>query len=197
MAGDTLYTLAQGQLAEAPGEPTGLITIGRKGRDFFEKRGFDVRFELVQIFKSLKYAHAQAIAKEVIAAITGGEVGSVQVVYNEFTNVLQQQVVVNQVLPIKALSPDMDGGEVPPDYLYEPEPAKIFDSLIPRYVEVQFYRALLESAASEHAARLTAMEAATNNATEVIDSLTLYMNKVRQAKITGEIIEIVSGAEAL
>ena len=118
-------------------------------------------------------------------------------VYNEFTNVLQQQVVVNQVLPIKALSPDMDGGEVPPDYLYEPEPAKIFDSLIPRYVEVQFYRALLESAASEHAARLTAMEAATNNATEVIDSLTLYMNKVRQAKITGEIIEIVSGAEAL
>ena len=188
---------AGGIITDANGPEFSLGLVGRKGRDFFEKRGFDVRFELVQIFKSLKYAHAQAIAKEGIAAFTGGEVGSVQVVYNEFTNVLQQQVVVNQVLPIKALSPDMDGGEVPPDYLYEPEPAKIFDSLIPRYVEVQFYRALLESAASEHAARLTAMEAATNNATEVIDSLTLYMNKVRQAKITGEIIEIVSGAEAL
>ena len=105
--------------------------------------------------------------------------------------------LVNQVLPIKTIAPEIDGGELPPDYLYEPEPAKIFDSLIPRYVEVQFYRALLESAASEHAARLTAMEAATNNATEVIDSLTLYMNKVRQATITRELIEVVSGAEAL
>jgi F-type H+-transporting ATPase subunit gamma len=84
-----------------------------------------------------------------------------------------------------------------PDYLYEPDPAQIFDSLIPRHVEVQFYRALLESAAAEHAARLTAMEAATKNATEMIADLTLYMNKVRQAKITGEIIEIVSGAEAI
>jgi F-type H+-transporting ATPase subunit gamma len=100
-------------------------------------------------------------------------------------------------LPITPLvSRDLGGAQLP-DYLYEPDPSQIFDSLIPRHVEVQFYRALLESAASEHAARLTAMEAATQNATDMIADLTLYMNKVRQAKITGEIIEIVSGAEAI
>jgi F-type H+-transporting ATPase subunit gamma len=171
--------------------------VGKKGREFFAKRGFDVRFELVNIFSSLTYAHAQAIAREAVAAFTEGEVDSVHVVYNEFKNVLQQQVVVNQVLPIKPLASGDPGGERLPDYLYEPDPAQIFDSLIPRHVEVQFYRALLESAAAEHAARLTAMEAATKNATEMIADLTLYMNKVRQAKITGEIIEIVSGAEAI
>ena len=177
-----------------PGLSLGLV--GRKGRDFFRRRGSDVRFELVNIFTALKYAHAQAIAREAIAAYTKGEVGSVRVVYNEFTSVMQQRVVVNEVLPIAPIATVAPDGEQPPDYLYEPEPAAIFDSLIPRYVEVQFYRALLESAAAEHAARLMAMEAATNNASEMIDDLTLYMNKVRQAKITGEIIEIVSGAEA-
>ena len=90
-----------------------------------------------------------------------------------------------------------DNNERLAEYLYEPDPAAILDNLIPRYVDTQFYRALLESAAAEHAARLTAMEAASNNATEMIEDLTLYMNKVRQATITGEIIEIVSGAEAL
>ena len=184
-------------ITTAGGAGITLGLVGRKGRDFFQKRGLDVRFELVNIFAKLKYAHAQAIAREAVAAFTGGEVESVQVVYNEFKNVLQQNVVVNQVLPITPLVSRDLGGEQLPDYLYEPDPAQIFDSLIPRHVEVQFYRALLESAASEHAARLTAMEAATQNATEMIADLTLYMNKVRQAKITGEIIEIVSGAEAI
>lgn len=184
-------------ITTAGGAGVTLGLVGRKGRDFFQKRGLDVRFELVNIFAKLKYAHAQAIAREAVAAFTGGEVDSVQVVYNEFKNVLQQNVVVNQVLPITPLVSRDLGGEHLPDYLYEPDPAQIFDSLIPRHVEVQFYRALLESAASEHAARLTAMEAATKNATEMIADLTLYMNKVRQAKITGEIIEIVSGAEAI
>lgn len=184
-------------ITTAGGAGITLGLVGRKGRDFFQKRGLEVRFELVNIFAKLKYAHAQAIAREAVAAFTGGEVESVQVVYNEFKNVLQQNVVVNQVLPITPLVSRDLGGEQLPDYLYEPDPAQIFDSLIPRHVEVQFYRALLESAASEHAARLTAMEAATKNATEMIADLTLYMNKVRQAKITGEIIEIVSGAEAI
>lgn len=184
-------------ITTAGGAGITLGLVGRKGRDFFQKRGLDVRFELVNIFAKLKYAHAQAIAREAVAAFTAGEVESVQVVYNEFKNVLQQNVVVNQVLPITPLVSRDLGGEQLPDYLYEPDPAQIFDSLIPRHVEVQFYRALLESAASEHAARLTAMEAATKNATEMIADLTLYMNKVRQAKITGEIIEIVSGAEAI
>ena len=190
-------------ITNASGAGVTLGLVGKKGRDFFTKRGFDVRFELVNIFTNLKYAHAQAIAREAVTAFTQGEVDSVHVVYNQFKNVLQQQVVVNQVLPIKPLDrgdTGDSGGAVRerlPDYLYEPDPAQIFDSLIPRHVEVQFYRALLESAAAEHAARLTAMEAASKNATEMIADLTLYMNKVRQAKITGEIIEIVSGAEAL
>jgi F-type H+-transporting ATPase subunit gamma len=184
-------------ITTAGGAGVSLGLVGRKGRDFFQKRGLDVRFELVNIFAKLKYVHAQAIAREAVTAFTGGEVDSVQVVYNEFKNVLQQNVVVNQVLPITPLvSRDLGGAQLP-DYLYEPDPSQIFDSLIPRHVEVQFYRALLESAASEHAARLTAMEAATQNATDMIADLTLYMNKVRQAKITGEIIEIVSGAEAI
>jgi F-type H+-transporting ATPase subunit gamma len=188
---------AGGVITSAGGAGVSLGLVGRKGRDFFGKRGFDVRFELVNIFAGLKYAHAQAIAKEAITAFTEGEVDSVQVVYNEFKSVLQQEVVVSQVLPIRPIETKVTEGEQLPDYLYEPDPAAIFDTLIPKHVEVQFYRALLESAAAEHAARLTAMDAATNNATEMIDDLTLYMNKVRQAKITGEIIEIVSGAEAL
>jgi F-type H+-transporting ATPase subunit gamma len=188
---------ATSEISKASGAGVSLGLVGKNGREFFRKRGFDVRFEMVNIFANLNYGHAQAIASEAVSAFTEGEVDSVIVVYNEFKNVLQQQVVVNQVLPIKPLVDGDIGGEQLPDYLYEPDPANILDNLIPRYVEVQFYRALLESAAAEHAARLTAMEAATKNATEMIADLTLYMNKVRQAKITGEIIEIVSGADAI
>ena len=188
---------ASGVIAAGPGSGVSLGLVGRKGRDFFQKRGFDVRFELVNIFSQLEYGHAQAIAREVVAAYTGGEVEGVKLVYNEFKSVLQQRVVVDQVLPIRRLEPEDGEGERLPDYLYEPAPHEIFDTLIPRYVEIQFWRALLESAAAEHAARLTAMDAASNNATEMIEDLTLYMNKVRQATITREIIEVVSGAEAL
>ena len=171
--------------------------VGRKGRDFFAKRGFDVRFELINIFGQLKYGHAQAIARAAIEAFTSDEVDSVQLVYNEFKNVLQQRVVVDQVLPITRLETPSAGVEVRAGYLYEPDPAAIFETLIPRHVEIQFYRALLESAAAEHAARLMSMDSATRNATEMIEDLTLYMNKVRQATITREIIEVVSGAGAL
>ena len=184
---------AGGVIAGSGGHEVSLGLVGRKGRDFFRKRGFDVRFELVNIFGQLKYSHAQAIARAAIEAFTGGEVDSVQLVYNEFKNVLQQRVVVDQVLPITRLdTPSVDVESA--DYLYEPDPAVIFDTLIPRHVEIQFYRALLESAAAEHAARLMSMDSATKNATEMIEDLTLYMNKVRQATITREIIEVVSGA---
>ena len=189
---------AGGVITDRAGSDVSLGLVGRKGRDFFGKRGFDVRFELVNIFGQLRYSHAQAIARATIEAFTEDEVDSVQLVYNEFKSVLQQRVVVDQVLPIQPLKRSgRDDQAHPPDYLYEPDPAAIFDTLIPRHVEIQFYRALLESAAAEHAARLTAMEAASNNATEMIEDLTLYMNKVRQATITREIIEVVSGAEAL
>ncbi len=184
-------------ITESVGSSVSLGLVGRKGRDFFAKRSFDVQFELVNIFTQLKYGHAQATARAAIDAFVKDEVGSVQLVYNEFKSVLQQRVVVDEVLPIRPLESLRPGDEQLPDYLYEPDPAAIFDTLIPRHVEIQFYRALLESAAAEHAARLTAMEAASNNATEMIEDLTLYMNKVRQATITREIIEVVSGAEAI
>ena len=188
---------AGGVIAASSGSGVTLGLAGRKGRDFFGKRGFDVRFELVNIFSQLQYGHAQAIAREAVAAFTRDEVDSVRLVYNEFKSVLQQRVVVDQVLPIPPIEPASGEAEHLLDYLYEPAPAAIFESLIPRHVEIQFWRALLESAAAEHAARLTAMDAASNNATEMIEDLTLYMNKVRQATITREIIEVVSGAEAL
>ncbi len=188
---------AGGVIGRSSGAGVSLGLVGRKGRDFFERRGFDVRFELVNLFSQLEYGHAQAIAREAVAAYTADEVDGVKLVYNEFKSVLRQRVVVDQVLPIPRRELEDGGGEVLPDYLYEPDPREIFDTLIPRHVEVQFWRALLESAAAEHAARLTAMDAASNNATEMIEDLTLYMNKVRQASITREIIEVVSGAEAL
>ena len=193
----TIIKEAGGVIAAGPGSGAVLGLVGRKGRDFFGKRGFDVRFELVNLFSQLQYGHAQAIAREAAAAFTRDEVDSVKLVYNEFKSVLQQRVVVDQVLPIPSIEPAGGGAEHLPDYLYEPGPAAIFDTLIPRHIEIQFWRALLESAAAEHAARLTAMDAASNNATEMIEDLTLYMNKVRQATITREIIEVVSGAEAL
>jgi len=188
-AGTVITTSAHRQVS--------LGLVGRKGRDFFGKRGFDVRFELVNIFNHLTYSHAEAIAREAIAAYTGGEVHSVQLVYNEFKSVMEQRVVCNQVLPITRLETPPADTALRADYLYEPDPAVIFDTLIPRHVEIQFYRALLESAAAEHAARLMSMDSATKNATEMIEDLTLYMNKVRQATITREIIEVVSGAQAL
>ena len=188
---------AGGVVASSSGAGVSLGLVGRKGRDFFGKRGFDVRFELVNLFAQLRHGHARAIAREAVDAFTGDEVDSVKLVYNEFKSVLQQRVVVDQVLPIPRAEIETGDGERLADYLYEPAPADIFAALIPRYVEIQFWRALLESAAAEHAARLTAMDAASNNATEMIEDLTLYMNKVRQATITREIIEVVSGAEAL
>ena len=188
-------------ITENAGRQVALGLVGRRGRDYFARRGFDVRYEQINLFASLKFEDAQAIAKSAIDAFVGGEADSVYLVYNEFRSVLQQRVVVERLLPIPrgALN---EGGEGEPaatqvDYLYEPEPEQLFKHLLPTHVEVQVFRALLESAAAEHAARMTAMDAATRNSAEMIDQLTLYMNKVRQAAITREIIEVVSGAEAL
>jgi F-type H+-transporting ATPase subunit gamma len=169
--------------------------IGRKGRDYFRRRGFDVRYEDVGLFSALKLSHAQAIAARAIEEFTAGRVSSVYLVYNEFKSVMNQRVVVERLLPIAKLE-DGPGTEAGIDYLYEPSPEVIIGELLPKHVESQIYRALLESAAAEHAARMTAMDSATRNAKDMIDELTLYMNKVRQAAITREIIEVVSGAQA-
>jgi F-type H+-transporting ATPase subunit gamma len=174
--------------------------VGRRGRDYFRRRGFEVRYEHVNLFAALKFDDAKAMAKTGIEAFVKGEVDSVYLVYNEFKSVMQQRVVVERLLPIPrhAFSAATPADTTPAvDYLYEPAPNELFTHLIPNHVEVQIYRALLESAAAEHAARMTAMDAATRNSAEMIEQLTLYMNKVRQAAITREIIEVVSGAQAL
>ena len=167
--------------------------IGRKGRDFFRRRGFEVLIEQSGIFQRLSYAHAQEIARAAIEEFTAGRASSVHLIFNEFKSVMSQRLLVEQLLPIPRIEGDTGPGT---DYLYEPNPEAIFADLLPRYVEAQVYRALLESNASFFAAQMTAMDAATRNSTEMLDSLTLYMNKVRQAAITREIIEVVSGAAA-
>ena len=204
--------------------PVCLGLVGRKGRDFFKKRGFEVRIEEVGIFQKVKYADAQRIAQAAIEEFTNGRASKVFLVYNEFKSVMQQRITTEQLLPIPKqeagsagqdpayvpaggsvrgvrLEPDRAAEGLAPvpgdvDYLYEPGPLEIFADLLPKHIEIQVYRALLESAAAEHAARMTAMDAAAKNSGEIIDSLTLYMNKVRQAAITREIIEVVSGASA-
>jgi F-type H+-transporting ATPase subunit gamma len=179
------------------GRNIALGLIGRKGRDFFRRRGFEVRYEQVNIFAKLKFSDAVEIADTAIEEFKAGEASSVYLVYNEFKSVMTQRVVVERLLPIPRLEIKDDAGAGPTvDYLYEPTPEEIFRDLIPRHVQIQVYRALLESAAAEHAARMTAMDAATRNSSDMIDNLTLYMNKVRQAAITREIIEVVSGASA-
>jgi F-type H+-transporting ATPase subunit gamma len=169
--------------------------IGRKGRDFFRRRGFDVRYEQVGIFQRLAFSHAADIANAAIEDFVSGQAASVYLVYNEFKSVMSQRIVVEPLLPIPRLEPDRDAGPMA-DYLYEPGPEDILRDLLPRHVQAQVYRALLESNAAFFAAQMTAMDAATRNSAEMIENLTLYMNKVRQAAITREIIEVVSGAAA-
>ena len=169
--------------------------IGRKGRDFFRRRGFDVRYEAVGIFQRLSFNEAKEIANVAIEEFTSGNASSVYLVYNEFKSVMSQRIVVERLLPIPRLE-GTEANAAAVDYLYEPEPQRIFQDLLPRHVQVQVYRALLESNAAFFAAQMTAMDSATRNSAEMIENLTLYMNKVRQAAITREIIEVVSGAAA-
>jgi F-type H+-transporting ATPase subunit gamma len=173
-----------------------LALVGRKGRDFFLRRGFDVKYEEVNLFNNLKWSHAQAIAKTAIQEFLGPDVSSVYLVYNEFRSVISQRVVIERLLPIPKLAPESPAINMV-DYLFEPSPQELLSILLPYHVSVQVARALLESSAAEHAARMTAMDAATRNAKDMVDRLTLYMNKVRQASITREIIEIVAGAQSV
>jgi F-type H+-transporting ATPase subunit gamma len=194
-------------IVEDPAREVALGLVGRRGRDFFARRGFDVRYEQVNLFQALQFSHAHDIAHAAIEAFTTAQVDSVYLIYNEFRSVIQQHIVVERLLPIPRLDIESPragaAGEVPAeggpkiDYLYEPTPEELFTILIPRHVEVQVFRALLESNAAFYAAQMTAMDSASRNAAEMIDELTLYMNKVRQAAITREIIEVVSGAQAL
>jgi F-type H+-transporting ATPase subunit gamma len=169
-----------------------LNILGKRARDFFRRRPYAVRHEAINVLQKPTFADAAAIAKDLIDEFVKGEKDQIWLVYNEFKSVVQQRVVVEPLLPIQRLEHPDDSGLL--EYLYDEPPEKIFSNLLPRHVEAQLFRALLEASASEHGARMSAMEAATNNAAEMIDGLTLYANKVRQAGITKELIEVVSGA---
>jgi F-type H+-transporting ATPase subunit gamma len=170
-----------------------LELIGRKSRDFFKKRSRNISGEYAGIFqKVVRYEDALDIAQKVIERFRKAEIDSVYLVGNNFKSMMASQLVLNRILPI-----ELPEKQEQIDYIYEQPPAELLTALLPRYIESQILRALLESAAAEHAARMTAMESASSNAADVIDALTLKMNRVRQASITREIIEIVSGAAAL
>jgi len=187
-----------------------VIPIGKKGRDTLRKQDWKFAVEYINVTTRVEFSKAQEIAAFVMGRYSRGESDAVYIVYNEFKSILTQILTLEKLLPIepesfagtaKPRAPGEGAGEHASgpgatlvDYLYEQPPAQILGRLLPKHVEIQVFRAMLESSAAEHAARMTAMDSATNNAAEVIEQLTLHMNKVRQAAITKEIIEVVSGA---
>jgi F-type H+-transporting ATPase subunit gamma len=199
-------------------EKLDLIVVGKKGRDFLKKRGYHLLAEYLDVSAHVEFSKAKEIAKQVADLYTSGEVDSVYAVYNEFKNVMVQNLRSEKLLPVDpAVVKSADNGTVELtnevaqadslpteaasdgkgrliDYIYEQPVEQIFGGLVPRYLESEIFRILLESAAAEHAARMTAMDSATRNAADLIGKLTLQMNKIRQAAITKELIEIVSGA---
>jgi F-type H+-transporting ATPase subunit gamma len=178
-----------------------VIAIAKKSRDAFRKRSWKIAGEYVDVTTRADLGKAREIAAEVMKLYEAHQADSVYLIYNEFRNVMAQTLRVEKLLPLEPAALGEAGKDAPPkssadavNYIYEQPAAEIFNRLVPRYVEMQIYRMLAETSAAEHAARMTAMESATSNASDVIDALTLHMNKVRQAAITREIIEVVSGA---
>ncbi|HSE05024.1 MAG TPA: ATP synthase F1 subunit gamma [Methylomirabilota bacterium] len=173
-----------------------LVVVGKKARDFYRRRSYEVKSEMLGFFDRLAYSHAQELAGGLMQEYLAGEVDEVHLVYNEFRSVAVQRVKREQLLPIEAGAAEGQGEEAG-DYIYEPSSEAILAALLPRHVTTQVYRALMESVAGEHGARMTAMEAATKNAKEMIGVLTIQYNKARQERITKELLDIVGGAEAL
>jgi F-type H+-transporting ATPase subunit gamma len=173
-----------------------LVVVGKKARDFYRRRQFTVKSEMLGFFDRLAYSHAQELAGGLMQDYLAGEVDEVHLMYNEFRSVAVQRPVRQQLLPIEAEG-EGDAAGSHEEYLYEPGPEAILASLLPRHVTTQVYRALMESAAGEYGARMTAMEAASKNAREMINLLTIQYNKARQERITKELLDIVGGAEAL
>ena len=200
-----LTKAAQAFMRENSDKKIEIMAIGRKGRDFFRNRRAVIAGEFIGLTAKarLEFSDALEVAQSIIKMYTEDEeIDKVFIVYNEFKSVLSQRVVLEQLLPVsRAKQEESEAKSQQPvtliDYIYEQPPEEIFSTLLPRLIETQIFRALLESVASEHGARMTAMDSASKNATELIDTLTLNMNRVRQAAITNEIIEVVSGAAAL
>ena len=183
------------------GQQVSVSVVGRKSVDFFRRRSWTIRQEWPGVFDRLSYEHALDIGHNIIQQYNEGTFDQLYVVYNEFKSVMQQQVVVEKFLPIEALEGETSSQDVPEgphgSYLYEPDEHELLGTLLPKHFEVQAFRVLLESAAAEQAARMTAMDGATRNAGELIKKVTLFYNKTRQAAITKELMDIVGGAEAL
>jgi len=196
LAGAFNSTVTRGALKfiqDRSGVKIELELVGRKGRDFFRKRHRDISGEYATLFqKVVRHEDALEIARKVIERFEKAEVDAVYLVANHFKNIVTAELSLTRLLPVE---PPKEKTTV--DYIYEQPPHELLRGLLPRYIEVEIYRAMLESSAAEHAARMTAMDAASSNASDVIDRLTLNMNRVRQASITREIIEIVSGSAAL
>ncbi|MBI1818939.1 MAG: ATP synthase F1 subunit gamma [Nitrospirae bacterium] len=179
--------------ASTPG--IALNIVGRKGRDFFKRRDLPIRKEWTGISDRVQYDHAAQIGKEAIESYLNGTFDELYMVYGEFRSAIQTRIVTEKIFPIGDFQ--QEGIEIEGSFIYEPEEEEVLETLLPRYVEVQIFRGLLESAASEQGSRMMAMDSATRNAKEVIHKLTLVYNKTRQAAITKELMDIVGGAEAL
>jgi F-type H+-transporting ATPase subunit gamma len=182
------------------GKKIATVPVGKKGRDALRKAGFNIVAEYVNVLARVEFGTVREIASVVTDLYAKEEIDSVHIIFSEFKTVMTPNLVVEKLLPVEAVraGEESAGGQTGSqvDYIYEQPAEQLLDKLLPRYVETQVLRAMLESSAAEHAARMTAMESATKNAGEVIEALTLHMNKVRQAAITKEIIEIVSGASS-
>ena len=190
-----LIKAAQRFLVAHAGKDIVIEAVGRKGRDFFAKRAklSGEHIGLVNKVAKLTYAETQTVTQRVTERYINGEIDAVYLIYNEFKSVMTQKLTETKLLPVEM----KDSGDSPQDYIYEQSPDVLLGTLLPKYIENSVYRAILESIAAEQAARMTAMDSASSNAADVINKLTLYMNRVRQASITKEIIEVVSGAAAL
>ncbi|MDH4099120.1 MAG: ATP synthase F1 subunit gamma [Nitrospirota bacterium] len=176
------------------GGQVGMSVVGRKGREYFKRRGLDARMAWSGISGKVQYGHAVEIGQDLEKLYLDEGIDEVYVVYNEFKSAISQQVVVERLLPIE---PEDDAGTITGSYMFEPSPDEVLEELLPKHLQFQIFRMLLESSASEEGARMTAMDAANKNAKEVIRLLTLTYNRARQANITKEILEVVGGAEAL
>jgi F-type H+-transporting ATPase subunit gamma len=186
-----LIKVAQLFFEEHAGAQVEIVAIGRKGRDAFRKRGATITAEHLHLIQKAQYSDAAAIAKSIMDRFVKGEIDSIYILNNEFKSVVSQKVAVTKLLPvtIPARTENVD-------FIFEQPALEILESLLPRFLEVEIFRSLLETFAAYHAARMTAMDSASTNAKEMIETLTLNMNRVRQASITREIIEVVSGASA-
>ncbi|BFU95096.1 MAG: ATP synthase gamma chain [Nitrospira sp.] len=185
---------------EARGLQVNLSIVGRKGRDYFRRRTWTIRQEWTGVFDKLSFEHAIDIGDDLSRNFVEGTFDELYVVYNEFKSAIQQRVIVEKLFPIDAAAEfgsAQTAGTTGGSYLYEPDEAELLSALVPKHVQVQAYRVLLESAAAEHGARMAAMDGATRNAGQLIRKVTLYYNKTRQAAITKELMDIVGGAEAL